>query len=204
MEDYPAKLEIDYPEKLNRWKTFFRVFLAFPVLFLFVLLAGGFDYYDYGDKVKYLSTAGLLYAATLLMLLFRHKYPRWWFDWNFNLTKFGIRVFAYCCLLRDEYPSTDEDQAVHAELKYPDAKQELSRWLPLVKWFLALPHYFLLAILFLGIFFAVFIAWWAILFTGRYPRPLFNYITGTFRWAFRVDAYAFILTTDKYPPFGFK
>jgi hypothetical protein len=135
------------------------------------------------------------------MLLFRRKYPRWWFDWNLALTKFGLRVAAYGMLLRDEYPSTDEEQAVHVQLAYPDASRELNRWMPLVKWLLAIPHYFVLAVLCLGAVFGVVGAWFAILFKGTYPRALFEFVVGVLRWWLRVAAYAFLLTTDRYPPF---
>ncbi len=136
------------------------------------------------------------------MLLFRQKYPRWWFDWNVALIKFSTRVEAYLALLRDEYPSTDEDQAVHIEIPYPDAKNELNRWLPLVKWFLAIPHYIVLFFLGIAAIVSIVIAWFAILFTGRYPKSLFDFVVGVFRWGLRVAAYAFLLTTDRYPPFA--
>jgi len=138
----------------------------------------------------------------VLMLLFRQKYPRWWFDWNLALTRFSTRVAVYLALLRDEYPSADDEQAVHIQIPYPDAKQELNRWLPLVKWFLAIPHYVVLWFLSIAAFLCVIIAWFAILFTGRYPRSLFDFVVGVFRWWLRVAAYAFLLTTDRYPPFG--
>ena len=140
--------------------------------------------------------------ATMLMLVFRQKYPRWWFDWNMALTRFGTRVGTYLALLRDEYPSTDEDQAVHIEIPYPDAKKDLNRWLPLVKWLLAIPHYIVLFFLGIAALVVVMIAWFAILFTGRYPKGLFDFVVGVMRWSLRVSAYAFLLTTDKYPPFA--
>jgi hypothetical protein len=147
------------------------------------------------------EAGGIVFAATVLMLVFRQKYPRWWFEWNFALTKFGLRVAAYGALLRDEYPSTDEEQAVHVELPYPDAARDLDRWLPLVKWLLAIPHYLVLALLCAGAVLGVIAAWLAILLTGTYPRPLFGFVVGVMRWWLRVAAYAFLLTTDRYPPF---
>jgi hypothetical protein len=149
-----------------------------------------------------LSVGGLLFLPILLLILFRQKYPRWWFDWNIALTKFSVRVAAYLALLRDEYPSTDEDQSVHIEIPYPDAKNDLNMWLPLVKWFLAIPHYLVLFFLGIAALVVVIIAWFAILFTGRYPRGFFDYVVGVFRWSLRVGAYAFLLTTDRYPPFS--
>ena len=147
------------------------------------------------------SGLGLLFIPVLLMLLFRRKYPRWWFDWNLELLRFAFRVLAYFWLLRDEYPATDEEQAVHLDIDYPDAQQDLNRWLPLVKWFLAIPHYIILIPLSIVALLCIIVAWLAILFTGRYPRDLFNLVVGVDRWWLRVDAYAFILVTDQYPPF---
>jgi hypothetical protein len=148
------------------------------------------------------AAAGLVFVPLVLMLLFRQKYPKWWFDWNVALTKFGTRVGAYIDLLTDEYPSTDEDQTVHIEIPYPDAKNELNRWLPLVKWLLAIPHYIILFFLWIAAIVCVVIAWFAILFTGRYPRGLFDFVVGVYRWSLRVAAYSFLLTTDLYPPFA--
>lgn len=139
---------------------------------------------------------------TLLMILFRQKYPRWSFDWNLALTRFVARVGAYLMLLRDEYPSTDEEQAVHLEIRYPDAKQDLNRWLPLVKWFFAIPHFIVLLFLLIAAMVCVVIAWFAILFSGHYPSSLFDFVVGVFRWSLRVEAYALLLTTDRYPPFA--
>ena len=142
--------------------------------------------------------------APLLLILFRQKYPRWWFDWNVALLKFSNRVGVYFFLLRDEYPSTDEEQAVHVEIPYPDVPNELNRWLPLVKWILAIPHYVALAILGVIALLAVIVAWFAILITGSYPRALFDYVVGVGRWFIRVEAYMLLLTTDRYPPFSLK
>lgn len=147
---------------------------------------------------------GALFLPTLLMILFRRKYPRWWFDWNLELTRFTTRVVAYLGLLREEYPSTDEKQAVHLDLDYPDAARDLNRWLPIVKWILAIPHYIVLAILWVAALFSVVIAWFAIIFTGRYPRRLFDFVVGVGRWSLRVEAYMWLLITDRYPPFSLK
>ena len=138
----------------------------------------------------------------VLTLLFRQKYPRWWFDWNLALTKFFTRVDAYFCLLTDVYPSTDEEQSVHIEIPYPDAKNDLNRWLPLVKWLLAIPHIIVLVFLGIAVIIDIVIAWFVILFTGRYPRGLFDFVVGVARWCLRVYAYALLLTTDRYPPFA--
>jgi hypothetical protein len=200
--EYPARLEIDYPDRqLNRVTTFFRPFIVIPIAIVLALLSETALNADAEYQVY--TTGGILWLPTLLMLVFRQKYPRWWFDWNLEFVGFSTRVSAYLALLRDEYPSTDEEQAVHLDLEYPDAG-ELSRWLPLVKWFLAIPHYIVLALLVVAAVFCVIIAWFAILFTGRYPRPLFDLVVGVFRYWLRVAAYAFLLITDRYPPFRLK
>jgi len=201
--EYPATLRIDYPERaLNRLTTFFRPFTAIPILIVLGLLIGpAFIWGDARWRFEAPGLAAFVVLPTLLLILFRQKYPRWWFDWNLALARFTARVAAYLALLTDVYPSTDEEQAVHLEIRYPDAKAELNRWLPLVKWFLAIPHYIVLWFLDIAAIVVVIIAWFAILFTGRYPRDLFDFVVGVFRWHLRVLAYAFLLTTDRYPPF---
>ena len=135
------------------------------------------------------------------MIVFRQKYPRWWFDWNRELLRFINRVGVYVALMDDRYPATDEQQSVTLELPYPDVERDLNRWLPLVKWFLAIPHYVVLFFLWIGAVVSIVVAWFAILFTGRYPRGLFDYLVGVGRWENRVVAYAFLMLTDQYPPF---
>jgi len=181
---YAVRLDIDYPAQLDRLSTFFRLIWVIPIAIIQGLLSG------------------ILWAATALMILFRQRYPRWWFDYSRELTRFGARVTAYVALLTDRYPSTEDEQSVHLEIDYPDVERDLNRWLPLVKWLLALPHYFVLAFVWLAAFVAIVIAWFAILFTGRYPRVLFNFVVGAMRWSQRVNAYAFLLVTDRYPPFS--
>jgi hypothetical protein len=201
---YPATLTIDYPDRsLNRLTTFFRIFTIIPIAIILSLVSGGvWDLSTPSGWTWLYATGGILVLPPLLMILFRQKYPRWWFDWNIALTKFSTRVFAYVDLLTDVYPSTDEEQMVHIEIPYPDVLKDLNRWLPLVKWLLAIPHYFILAFLVFAAFFCVVIAWFAILFTGRYPRGLFDFVVGVYRWSLRVAAYAFLLTTDRYPLFS--
>jgi roadblock/LC7 domain-containing protein len=200
---YPARLTLDYPEReLNRVSTLFRVFAAIPILVVLGTVSGEVWEWSYGDgKTAVAAAGGLLFFGPLLMILFRQKYPRWWFDFNLQLTRFSTRVTTYMALMSDGYPSSDEEQWVHLDLDYPDVKQELNRWMPLVKWFLAIPHYIVLIFLTIGAFFAVVLAWFSILFTGRYPRTLFEYVEGVMRWWLRVEAYAMLLTTDRYPPF---
>ena len=198
---YPARLEIDYPDEgLDRVRTAFRIILLIPIVILAGLVSGGFVNTDTGDWA-WLAGGGALFLPTLLMLLCRRKYPRWWFDWHLELARFTTRVGAYVLLLRDEYPSTDEAQAVHLDLDYPDAAGDLNRFLPVVKWVLAIPHYVVLAVLWIVAIVVTVLAWFAILITGRYPRPLFQFVLGVSRWSLRVEAYMWLLTTDRYPPF---
>ena len=206
---YPVGLQIDFPNRqLNRLTSFFRIFTAIPIFIIIASLTGAFGgpqwhtaAHETGRYMSYgMATGGILFCAVLLMLLFRKKYPKWWFDWNYSLVKFCARVSSYLLLLRDEYPSTDEDQAVHVQMEYPDA-QKLMRGMPIVKWFLAIPHYFVLLFLGIAACFCVFIAWWAILFTGRYPKSFWEFVVGVMRWSLRVEGYAMLLVTDQYPPF---
>ena len=206
---YPARLAIDYPDRpLDKLSTLLRVFAIIPIGIVLALVSGTVwgnenagTLYEYQYQYQY-AAGGVLFLPVILMLIFRQKYPRWWFDWNVALTKFGVRVCSYLALLTDEYPSTDEDQAVHIDIAYPDALKDLNGWLALVKWFLAIPHYIVLCFLMVAAVVSVVIAWFAILFTARYPRGLFDLVVGVFRWCLRVAAYAGLLTTDRYPPFS--
>jgi hypothetical protein len=199
---YPVQFAVDYPDReLNRVSTGFRIFAVIPIAIVLATVSGStYNYYGDGTYVA-AGAGGFLVLATVLMIVFREKYPRWWFDWNRELLRFTNRVGIYFALMDDRYPSTDEQQSVRLDFEYPDVRQNLNRWLPLVKWFLAIPHYIVLAILYIGAFFAVIAAWFAILFTGRYPRGIFDFVEGVIRWHNRVTAYAFVLVTDRYPPF---
>lgn len=211
---YAARLEIDYPEKLDRFSTFFRLIWIIPIAIIANLLSGTANstvttvlVTDAGEVAKKTTESGGgialgLFFATVLMIVFRERYPRWWFDFSREFARFAMRVGAYLVLLTDQYPSTEDEQAVHLELDYPDVKQDLNRFLPLVKWLLVIPHVIVLAVLAIGAIFAIFIAWFAILFTGHYPRGLFDYVVGVARWGLRVQAYAGLLITDDYPPFS--
>ncbi|MBD0329482.1 MAG: DUF4389 domain-containing protein [Thermoleophilia bacterium] len=203
--DYPVQFSVEYPDReLNRLTTAFRLIVAIPMLILVATLGGG-AWEGLGDQARRGAAVGagggLLFLPPLLMIVFRQKYPRWWYDWNLELLRFTNRVGVYLALMDDRYPSTDERQAVSLDLPYPDAKKELNRWLPLVKWLLAIPHFVVLFFLVVAGFVAVVVAWFAILFTGRYPRGLFHFLEGIGRWNNRVVSYAFVLVTDEYPPF---
>ncbi len=207
---YPVQFSVEYPEEgRNRLTVLVRIILAIPILIIIGLISGSFvnsgdtgSFWSSGETSVLLASLGL-FLATMLMIVFRGKYPRWWFDWNLEISRFSARVGAYLFLLRDEYPSTDEQQSVTLEIAYPDVQGQLNRFLPLVKWLLAIPHYIVLLVLGIVSIIVVFFAWIAILITGRYPVWMFNYIVGMFRWGIRVGAYAFLLTTDRYPPFRF-
>jgi hypothetical protein len=202
MDDYPVQFGVEYPDRpLNRLTSAFRIFTVIPIVIVLAALSGpnaewGRDYGSAG-----LGGAGILFLPVLLMLVFRQKYPRWWFDWNRELLRFTNRVAAYFLLMNDRYPSTDEQQYVGLELPYPGAPANVNRWLPLVKWLLAIPHYIVLLFLYLAAIVVVIVAWFAILFTGRYPRGMFDFVEGVMRWGNRVTAYSLLLVTDQYPPF---
>jgi hypothetical protein len=204
---YAARLDVDYSDQYNRLTTAFRIVLIIPIGIVYAVLTAGETRTVIEDSGEVVSTtsggivAGL-FVATLLMILFRQRYPRWWFDFARELTRFGTRIGAYLALLTDEYPSTEDEQRIHLEIDYPDVPRDLNRGLPLVKWLLAVPHYVVLILLSVAAIFSVIIAWFAILFTGRYPRGLFDFVVGVMRWGLRVNAYAFLLVTDKYPPFS--
>jgi Domain of unknown function (DUF4389) len=204
---YPVAFSVDYPDRpLNRLTTGFRIFVAIPILIVAATLGGeGSSYYGSAGGEHWAwgggGAAAVLVLGPLLMILFRQKYPRWWYDWNLEVLRFENRIAAYLALMNDRYPSTDEHQSVHLDFAYPDAQHDLNRWLPLVKWLLAIPHYIVLFFLWLAALVCIVIAWFAILFTGRYPRGLFEFVDGVLRWGNRVVAYAFILVTDEYPPF---
>ena len=200
---YPVEFAVEYPDrKLNRLTTFFRLFMVIPIALL-VTLIEGLQLGGY-ENAYYVGGGALLIAPVVVMILFRQKYPRWWFDWNLELMRFQNRVGVYLFLMDDRYPSTDDKQSVHLDFPYPDVERDLGRWMPLVKWLLAIPHYVMLFALYIAVFFAVVFAWFAIVFTGRYPRSLFDFVESVFRWQNRVVAYAFTLVTDRYPPFSFK
>jgi hypothetical protein len=201
--DYPVRFSVDRPDReLNRLTTLFRLVVAIPILIVLGSVNGGTWQWSYEQGTAVAAGAGrLLFLGPLLMIVFRQKYPRWWFDWNRELLRFSSRVGIYLSLMDDRYPSTDEHQSVHLDVDYPNVAQDLNRWLPLVKWLLAIPHYVVLFFLYIAAVVAVVIAWFAILFTGRYPRGLFDFVEGVARWHNRVVGYALVLVTDRYPPF---
>jgi len=203
MEKYPVSLSIDYSDKSKRLTVLFRLLLAIPILIILALLTSSrYESQQAAKEVERVYSVGILFLPTLLMIVFRRKYPKWWFDWNLALTKFSLRIASYLLLLRDDYPSTDEEQAVNVQINYPDVEKELNQWLPLIKWLLVIPHFIVLCFIMVGVIFCTIIAWFIILFTGKYPKSMFDFVVGFLRWILRVDAYAILLTTDEYPPFS--
>jgi hypothetical protein len=202
---YPVQFSVDYPDRpLDRLTTGFRIFVVIPILIVLGSVSGGNNWqWNNGSTTQTaaVGAGGLLFFGPLLLILFRQKYPRWWFDWNLELLRFGNRVGVYLALMDDRYPATDQHQSVHLDYPYPDAQRDLNRWLPLVKWLLAIPHYIVLFFLYIAALVVVIVVWFAILFTGRYPRGLFDFVEGVIRWHNRVIAYALVLVTDRYPPF---
>jgi hypothetical protein len=203
-ESYPVRFSVDYPDRpLDRLTTGLRIVVAIPILIVLAAVAGGGGWESSSDDAQTAAAAGgLLFFGPLLMILFRQKYPRWWFDWNLELQRFGNRVGVYLALMDDRYPATDQHQSVHLDYPYPDAERDLNRWLPLVKWLLAFPHYFVLFFLEIAAVVVLIVVWFAILFSGRYPRGLFDFVEGVIRWHNRVIAYSLVLVTDRYPPFS--
>lgn len=203
--DYPISLSVDYPDRhLHRLSSALRIITVIPIAIVLGSIGGYSARWGSGGGgagTIAVGGTGLLFLPPLLMIVFRQKYPRWWFDWNLQLMRFGNRVAAYLALMDDRYPSTDQEQAVHLDFDYPNVEEGLNRWLPLVKWLLAVPHYIALFFIDLGVIVVVIAAWFAILFTGRYPRAIFDYVEGAIRWHDRVAAYALVLVTDRYPPF---
>ena len=209
---YPVQLSVDYPDRsLNRLTSAFRIFAAIPVMILLGSVSGSTllavpghtgPAGSRGSMFVLSGAGGPLFLGPLLMILFRKKYPRWWFDWNLELQRFANRVLIYILLMDDRYPATDQEQSVHVDYVYPDAARDLNRWLPLVKWLLVIPHFIVLFFLWIALLVVVIIAWFAILFTGRYPKGMFDFVQGVIRWGTRVIAYAFVLVTDRYPPFS--
>ena len=208
---YPVQYNVEYPETSSRMKALFRIILVIPIAVVIGAVGGASAWFTGNvDADEFISgnlvpliAGGWLFLGPLLMILFRQKYPKWWFDWNLALARFQARVTAYFLLLRDEYPSTDEEQAVHVTIEYPDVERDLNRFLPIIKWILAIPHYIILAILGIMAVVVTILAWFLILILGRYPQGMFDFVVGVNRWGTRVGAYMWLLTTDRYPPFGF-
>lgn len=187
--DYAARLDVNYPGRSNRLTVLIRLILAIPVIIIVGLINGT-------------RIMQLVWLLVVLALLIVKRYPEILWTVQSWFAVFSTRTTLYIDLLADGYPWND-DPTVRIELDEPDGSQ-LSRFLPLIKWLLALPHYIVLALLGIVAFVCIVLAWLAILITGSYPAPLFNFVLGVNRWGFRVNAYVFVLNTDRYPPFSLK
>jgi hypothetical protein len=199
---YPVTLAVDYPEQQSRWKTLLRLFLAIPVLLFFVVLGGGFwtPQWPGGRPATYsVGAAGAVVLAMWITIVLRARIPHWLFDFEVALLRWEIRACSYFALLTDTYPPFEGDYPVQFEVQYP---KRLTRWKVLIwKAITSIPHMIILLFLSIGALFVVIAAWFAILFTGRFPRSLHSYVAGVMRWGARVEAY-FLSLTDEYPPFS--
>jgi hypothetical protein len=199
---YPVTLAVDYSERQSRWKTLLRLFLAIPVLLFLMVLSGGFWARHWPDGRGATYSAGAAGAVTLAIwvtIVLRARIPRWLFDFDVALMRWQVRALSYFALLTDTYPPFEGDYPIRFEVQYPE---RLARWKVLIwKAITSIPHMFVLVFLSIGAFFAVIIAWFAILVVGRFPQGLHGYVAGVIRWGMRVQAY-FLSLTDEYPPFS--
>jgi hypothetical protein len=189
--DYPARFDVEYPERLSRWKIFVKWLLAIPHFIIVYLLQ---------------IVGSVMVFIAFFAILFTKKWPRGMFDFMVQIQRWSLNTVVYALTLqRDEYPPFSGDAGeypVRLEVDYDD---NLSRWQIFFKWWLfVLPHVFILFFLIIAAFVVVVIAFFAILFTGRYPRGMFDFVTGVLRWTVRVNAYGQWLMTDRYPPFGLR
>jgi hypothetical protein len=201
---YPVRLDVDYSETQSRWKALFRIFLAIPVLLFLALLSGGGggagEATRRGGEIAAGGTSGVIVAIWVTIIV-RQRIPRWLFDFQAWVNRWGLRAIGYTALLTDEYPAFEADYPIRYEIDYPD---RLSRWKVLVwKAITSVPHLIVLALLSLTLIVVVFIAWVAILITGKYPRGLHTYVVGVLRWSARVQGYLYSLT-DEFPPFSMR
>ena len=199
--DYPVRFEVDYPERLGRVSTVFRIILYIPIA-IFLALVGGqaFSYGDVGDATSTgLAGGGGIVLAIWATVIVRQYVPRWLFDFQVALMRFQARAYGYLALLTDRFPAFEGEYPISFDVRYPD---KLNRWkVAIWKIITSIPHIIILIFLYVAAFVVVVIAWFAILFTGRYPQGLHTFVAGVFRWSLRVQAYIFSLT-DEYPPFS--
>lgn len=185
-------------EDRNRLTALFRIIIVLPVAIYFSAFAvNSFS----TDNWSY-SFGGLIILPTFLALVFRGIYPSYALSFNHALISLETRVNAYALLLTDDYPSIEENDIVQITLPEVGTGSELSRIMPLFKWFLAIPLYFMgLIYIFYGIFLTLF-AWFSILLSGKYPVWCADAMVGILAFYNRVYGYAFILVTDEYPSFS--
>jgi hypothetical protein len=183
---YPLRYNVPYPEKLSRLLIFVKWLLAIPH-FLVVLALG--------------YAVAAITVVAFFAILFTRRYPRGLFNLVVGVNRWGANVTAYTYLFRDEYPPFSVEAGRYPVLYEVDYPERLNRWLIFVKWLLVIPHQFVLTLLSVVGFFFAFLSWFAILFTGKYPRTFFNFNVGLQRWTLRVGAYSALLR-DEFPPYS--
>lgn len=187
--EYPIRFDVEYPERLSRWKIFVKWLLAIPHLIIIYLLG---------------IVLNVMVLIAFFAILFTKKWPRGMFDFAVQIQRWTWNVYAYVLLLRDEYPPFSGDSGEYPLTYEVEYREDLSRWMIFVKWLLAIPHFIVLSVLVIAAAVVGVIAFFAILFTGRYPRGMFDFVVGTMRWYQRAYGYAFLLFTDRYPPFSLR
>jgi hypothetical protein len=188
--DYPAAFDVEYPERLSHWKVLLKWLFAIPQFIIVYLLQ---------------AVNSVIIFIAFFAVLFTKKWPRGMFDFSLQIQRWTFNTYAYALtLMRDEYPPFTGERGQYPLTLEVEYREDLSRWMIFVKWLLAIPHVIVLAFLGIAAYVAVVIAFFAVLFTGKYPRGLFDFVVGTARWAVRVNAYAFWFMTDRYPPFSLK
>ena len=197
-----VKTEIQIKHKdRNRTTVFWRGILAFPVvIFVAAFAQSTFSESENGAA----GTAGLIVLPTLLALLFRGKYPSYVLTFNHALIELSTRLAAYVLILNDKYPSIESNSKVSVVFPDVDGGKKLNRWLLLVKWILALPHYIVGIVYLLISLVVTVIAWVQTSITGKYPRWAGEIVFGTIAYWNRVQGYMLLLVTDKYPSFKLK
>ena len=155
---YPIQLEVDYPDQQSRWKALLRLPLSIPVLLFSYLLES--------------SIAVAIWAAILVS----GRIPGWLFEFRVAVNRWQVRAGSFLLLLTDQYPPFEGDYAIRYDVQYPD---RLSRWkLVIWKFITSIPHFVILFFLAFSLVPVTLIAWFAILFTGRYPQGLHGYVAG--------------------------
>jgi len=185
----------------NRTTVFWRGILAFPV----IIFVATFTQATFAENDSWgFGTTGVIVIPALLAIVVRGKYPSYVLTFNHALVELSTRLAAYVLILNDKYPSIEANSKV--AVLFPDVEggKKLNRWLPLVKWFLAIPHYIVGAVYLVISLVVTFIAWIQTSITGKYPEWAGEIVLGTISYWNRVQGYMLLLVTDKYPTFRLK
>jgi hypothetical protein len=183
---YPIRYDVAYPEHLSRWLIFVKWLLALPHYIIVYFLALAWE---------------LVTFIAFFAILFTRKYPEGLFKFSVGVQRWSVNVNAYVGLRRDEYPPFSMDAGKYPVTYEVDYPGEMSRWLIFVKWLLIIPNVIVLLLFAIVALVLSIVAFFAILFTGKFPRSLFDFIVGVSRWSERASGYASFFT-DKYPPFS--